>query len=113
VNNLHKALLEEAGYRVITAANGKEALDKFREHEDEIALLILDAVMPKMSGKGLLELIKQVNPGIKALFVSGYPSEVLRKADMVQEEFEIMMKPVSPNELLCKIRDMLDCRLPE
>jgi PAS domain S-box-containing protein len=111
VNHLHKVLLEEAGYTVITAADGTEALDKFREHEDKIALLILDVVMPKMSGKGVLELIKQVNPGIKALFVSGYPADVLSNAGMVQNDIEILMKPVSPNELLCKIRNMLDCGL--
>jgi DNA-binding NtrC family response regulator len=108
VNHLHKLLLEEAGYTVISAADGTEALDKFRKYEGKIALLILDAVMPKMSGKGVLELIQQVDPGIKALFVSGYPAEVLRNANMVQEGIEILMKPVSPNNLLCKIRYMLD-----
>lgn len=66
----------------------------------EIVLLILDAVMPKMNGKCVLELARQVNPRIKTLFVSGYPAEVLRKAEMAQEDVEIMMKPVSPNELI-------------
>jgi two-component system, cell cycle sensor histidine kinase and response regulator CckA len=108
VNQLHKILLEEAGYKVISAAEGKEALNKFLEHEGEIALLILDTVMPKMSGKGMLEHIKKVNPEIKALFVSGYPAEVLRNADMVPEDAEVMFKPVSPNDLLCKIRELLD-----
>jgi len=109
VNNLHKVLLEEAGYKVITAADGNEALSRFLECQDEIALLILDTVMPKMSGKDLFEAISIVNPGIKALFVSGYPAEVLRNADMVREDAEIMFKPLSPNDLLNKVREILDC----
>jgi len=108
VNNLVKVVLEEAGYTVITAVDGKEALDKFRKHEGTIALLILDPIMPKMSGKGVMDIIKQANPGIKALFISGYSAEVLRNADMLQEDGVVMMKPVAPGELLCKIRNLLD-----
>lgn len=109
VNHLHRVLLEEAGYKVISAADGNEALNRFLEYQDEVALLILDTVMPKMSGKAVFDNIHCVHPGIKALFVSGYPAEVLRNADMLHGDAEILYKPVSPNDLLCKVREKLDC----
>jgi two-component system cell cycle sensor histidine kinase/response regulator CckA len=108
LNNLHSELLEEAGYTVITASDGEEAIEKFLEQNDSIDLLILDAVMPKFNGKQVLKSARTVQPWVNALFVSGYPADVLHEADILQEGVEIMMKPVTPGELLKKIREILD-----
>ncbi len=110
LNDLHRELLEEAGYRVITAENGEEALEKFIDQNDLIDLLILDAVMPRLNGKKVLDSARTVKPGINALFVSGYPADILNEADMLQEDIELLMKPITPNVLLMKIRELLDSR---
>jgi CheY-like chemotaxis protein len=110
LNDLHRELLEEAGYTVITTDNGEEALEKFMEQNNRIDLLILDAIMPKLNGKRVLDSARTVKPGINALFVSGYPADVLHEADMLQEDVEILRKPIIPNILLMKIRELLDSR---
>jgi two-component system cell cycle sensor histidine kinase/response regulator CckA len=110
LNNLYKTLLEEAGYYVITAVDGEEALNKFLEHRSEIALPIVDLVMPKINGKQLLKLIQAVNPQITALVVSGYSADTFNDSDLEQGKVEIMMKPIVPGELLRKVREILDRR---
>ena len=68
VRKLMKLVLEEAGYKVIEAVDGQEALEKFRENKDSIDLLLLDVIMPKINGKGVYEEAKKIKPDVKALF---------------------------------------------
>jgi PAS domain S-box-containing protein len=108
VGDFHRTLLEEAGYTVIAAIDGIEALDKFAEFEGVIDLLILDVIMPRMNGKQVFDNIKLARPGVKTLFMSGYARDVLVEAGTLLEGIELMMKPVDPDELLRKVRQVLD-----
>jgi len=110
LNQLYRELLEEMGYRVIAAADGEEAVEAFKKQGDGIALLILDVVMPKLNGKAVLDRARAARPDIKALFLSGYSADVLQEDDIHCGEVEILMKPITPNELLGKVREMLDGR---
>jgi PAS domain S-box-containing protein len=110
LNQLYRELLEEMGYGVIAAADGEEAVEAFKKQGDGIALLILDVVMPKLNGKGVLDCARAARPDIKALFLSGYSADVLQEDDIHCGEVEILMKPITPNELLGKVREMLDGR---
>ncbi|OGW65544.1 MAG: hypothetical protein A2222_02675, partial [Nitrospirae bacterium RIFOXYA2_FULL_44_9] len=100
VRKLMRLALEEAGYKVIEAVDGKEAIEKFRENKDSIGLLLLDVIMPKMNGKGVYEEARKIKPGIKALFSSGYPADFIHKKGILEEGLNFISKPASPHEFL-------------
>jgi nitrogen-specific signal transduction histidine kinase/CheY-like chemotaxis protein len=110
VRALIKNLLAEHGYEVIDAVDGKDAMDKFSAHKDEVQFLILDVIMPKKDGKSVFEEIRKVRPDIKALFISGYTADVMRSRGMIEEGLNFASKPIVPAELLKKIRAILDKR---
>ncbi len=73
--NLTVDLLEPMGYKVITANGGKEGISLYRERKDEIDLVVLDMVMPKMSGREVFQRLKEINPQVRVLICSGYTEE--------------------------------------
>ena len=107
VREFTKKLLEEYGYKVITAANGQEAIDEFKAHKDKIQLLLLDVIMPNRNGREAYEEIKKIRPDIKALFMSGYPEDIIHKHEIIERGFAYIEKPASPTKLLKKIREVL------
>jgi CheY-like chemotaxis protein len=70
-----QALLEELGYTVYLAEDGAEALESYALHRDSIALVLLDMVMPRMNGKETFLKLKELNPGVRVIFCSGFHSE--------------------------------------
>mgnify|MGYP001576690712 CR=1 FL=1 len=108
VRKLMKLALEDAGYKVIEAVDGKEAIEKFRENKDSIDLLLLDVIMPKINGKGVYEEAKKIKPDVKALFSSGYPADFIHKKGILEEGLNFISKPASPHELLKRIREAID-----
>jgi CheY-like chemotaxis protein len=107
IRKFTRAVLEGFGYKVIEAADGEEAVEKFREHAAEIQLVILDIIMPKLSGVEAGHAIRLIKPGIKMLFTSGYPEEVIQKKGIVSSGVNFLIKPVAPVELLQKVRDIM------
>jgi CheY-like chemotaxis protein len=107
VRSLAKSVLEEFGYTVIESVDGEEAVKKFKQNRDSVHLLVLDVIMPKMSGKEAYEAIRAVHPGIKVLFTSGYAPDVVRKKGVLEQGTNFIMKPLSPLELLKKVRAAL------
>ena len=67
-----KRMLEKLGYETLTAMNGTEAIEIFQTQKDKINLVILDMIMPKMSGSETFDRIKKINPAIKVILCSGY-----------------------------------------
>ncbi|UFS71729.1 PAS domain S-box protein [Geomonas sp. RF6] len=108
VRQLHKMILEQAGYRVVEALDGQDALEKFVERQDEIELLATDVVMPKLDGKALYEEIRKVRPRIGVLFMSGYTNDIMFQRGLVEGDFILLNKPFTPGELLTKVRGILD-----
>jgi len=103
-----KDVLESLGYKVLTAADGLEAVAVYAAHQGEIDLLILDVVMPNMGGMETLERIRQQNPGVKALFTTGYDrNNALARVDHIRPEM-IISKPFSVSILSQAMRNMLD-----
>jgi two-component system cell cycle sensor histidine kinase/response regulator CckA len=100
-------LLEKAGYSVIKAVDGFEAVNKFMEHQEEIDLLVFDVRMPGKDGKQAYDEIRQIRPDIKVLFISGYGSDILKKHGIIKEEFEVLPKPFMPGDLISRIRTCL------
>ncbi len=102
-----KKILERAGYKVIIADDGENAVARFREHDD-ISLVLSDLVMPKKDGKEMQYEIRKIKPGIKIMFISGYAADVMQKKGMLEEGTEFITKPFNKNDLLQKVREVLD-----
>jgi signal transduction histidine kinase/CheY-like chemotaxis protein len=69
----NEAILRHLGYRVLTAINGRQALEVYDKHAEDIALVVTDMTMPEMSGLALIERLHQRNPAIKVVILTGYP----------------------------------------
>jgi PAS domain S-box-containing protein len=102
------AILEESKYTVVEACNGEDAVEKFKSHKDEIQLLILDVIMPGLNGKETLEEILKVAPDTKVIFTSGYTADVIRRKKVSEQDVHFVSKPIVPNILLKKIREVLE-----
>ena len=100
--------LENNGYRVFQARNGVEAVEVFNQHVEEIDLVVLDAIMPKMTGKKAWDNIKSVRPDVKACFISGYAADITSGKIAVDYSLPFISKPVMPEVLLKKVRAILD-----
>jgi CheY-like chemotaxis protein len=100
--------LEANGYRVFQALDGAEAVEIFTRHQNEIDLVILDAIMPKMTGKQAWDKISELRPGVKACFLSGYTSDIISGKIAVDYNVPFIAKPVMPGVLLQKVRQILE-----
>jgi two-component system cell cycle sensor histidine kinase/response regulator CckA len=107
VRNGIRQILEEFGYTVIEASDGGQAISKFSEAPDSVRLLILDMLMPEMSGTEVYEMARRKSPGIKAVFMSGY-TNAMRGDRFSAGDAAVVSKPASPLELLKKMRRLLD-----
>jgi two-component system cell cycle sensor histidine kinase/response regulator CckA len=105
---LMKDVLSMAGYSIIAAKDGDEAILRFTEHKDSIDLLILDVVMPRQNGRAVCEEIRKIRPSAKVLFMSGHTGEVVVDKGVPNETVDFVSKPVSPEALLRKVRQILD-----
>ncbi len=100
-------ILERAGYKAIIAGNGNEAVERFRENDD-ISLVLSDLVMPKKNGREMLDEIRKIKPGIKAVFISGYAADVTQSKEILEKDVDCLTKPFLKADLLRKIREILD-----
>jgi PAS domain S-box-containing protein len=108
VRELVTSVLTEAGYTVIVAVDGAEAICKFKENSDAIHLLLFDLIMPKMNGKVAADEIHKIRPEMKTIFASGYSPDIAQQKASLNEGSHLVYKPVSPRDLLKKVRDVLD-----
>ena len=108
VRVIMRSLLEESGYRVLEAMDGEDGLRLFKENRGIINLVLSDIIMPKMQGREMYEEIKKIAPDIKILFISGYPADFIDQKSFSEEGRNIIDKPVIPDKLLRKIREVLD-----
>ncbi len=108
IRKLIRGVLSDFGYTVIEAVDGEDALVKFKENRERIKLLLLDLVMPKRSGKEVYDEIKRSGIVPRTIFISGYPRDVVQRDGKVDGECELLMKPVAPQDLLRKVREVLD-----
>jgi PAS domain S-box-containing protein len=101
-------LLESIGYRVLTVESGQEALDVYMEHGKEIDLVILDMIMPGMSGAETFDRLRGMNPDIRVLLSSGYSMNSEAKHIMDQGCNGFLQKPFLLERLSGKVRELLD-----
>jgi two-component system, cell cycle sensor histidine kinase and response regulator CckA len=108
VQLVSKSILERAGYTVLTANDGREAVEVFCRKADEIALALLDVVMPQLGGREAFERMRALRPDLKALFASGYSEDTIHTNFVLDEGISLLQKPYAPNTLLQRVRQALD-----
>ena len=101
-------ILSEAGYQVLTAADGRQAVEVFTHHVDEIDLVLLDVIMPGMSGRVAYERIHELRPNLPVLFASGFSDSATETNFVSRHGHTLLQKPFSRDSLLHHIRRSLD-----
>ena len=103
-----KQMLDKMGYAVLLAGSGKEAIEVYKDNQDTIDLVILDMIMPEMSGGETFERLKEINPGLKVLLSSGYSIDGRASEIMERGCDGFMQKPFNMIQLSRKIREILE-----
>ncbi len=107
VRRLSTEILESKGYRVIAAANGRDAI-ALAKRTGGIDLLVTDIIMPGMDGRTLAEHLKESLAGLKVLFISGYTYDVIVDQGILDAGVNLLMKPFTRSELLENVRRVID-----
>jgi nitrogen-specific signal transduction histidine kinase len=108
VRSSARRALERAGYDVIAASDGSDALRLFTEHDGGIHMVVTDVVMPGLSGRELVGRLRIMRPKLRVLFVSGYTEEGVRRQGVLEPGAAYLEKPFTPEKLLRKVREVLD-----
>ncbi|MCI0722906.1 MAG: ATP-binding protein [Acidobacteria bacterium] len=102
--------LEKFGYTVVVAADGEEAVKEFVARCDQIALVLLDVVMPKLTGPEAYRRICSVRPGVPVLFATGYSTESDLLRGVADRDYPIIQKPYTIDALARRVREFIDAR---
>jgi CheY-like chemotaxis protein len=112
VREMLQETLAGAGYRLLVAADANHALAQAAAHRGSIQLLLTDVVMPGGSGRELAERLSLARPGIRVLYVSGYTEEAIVRHGVLARDVAFLGKPFTPDELLARVRQLLDAAGP-
>ncbi len=108
VREVFRISLEEHGYKVIGAENGEAAVKLYKDNIGKVSLVLLDVIMPVKNGREAYEEIKSLNPHPKVIFMSGYTDDIIVGKGLLAAGTELIPKPVTPDRLLRKVREVLD-----
>jgi PAS domain S-box-containing protein len=113
VRELIARLLRNAGYTVMAAGNGHEAVEAAQVHAGSIDLLMTDVIMPDMNGRALSQQLLDTIPDLPTLFISGYTASVIAHHGVLDEGVEFLEKPFTQRGLLAKVRAVLGRAQPQ
>jgi CheY-like chemotaxis protein len=108
VRALARELLERQGYRVLEASDGLQALGRYETEGDQIDLILSDVVMPRMSGRELVDRVRALRPDMRVLYMSGYTEDAILRHGVRDASTVLLGKPFAPADLLAKVREVLD-----
>src|SRR5262249_47677295 len=108
VRALSRMVLQSAGYTVLEARDGEEALQLARQHAGPIHLLVTDVVMPGLGGRELADRLAALRPGLRVLYLSGYTDDAVVRYGVSHDQVHFLEKPFSPKGLAEKVREVLD-----
>jgi CheY-like chemotaxis protein len=107
IRTLAERSLRGYGYEILAARDGEEAVALCEAHP-EIAIAVLDVVMPRMGGKDALDAMRRIRPDLKALFTSGYSTDRIHESFVLLPGIEFLPKPYGPAALARRVREVLD-----
>jgi CheY-like chemotaxis protein len=108
VRRAARRALERAGFEVVEAVDGQEALARFRAGAASIACVLLDLTMPGMGGEEALAAIRELSPGVPAVLTSGYADRDEASPEATSQRVGFLPKPFGPAELISAVRALLD-----
>jgi two-component system cell cycle sensor histidine kinase/response regulator CckA len=99
--------LARQGYEVLEAGTGVEALEVMERERGKVDIVVSDVIMPEMDGPTLLKELRKTNPGLKFIFVSGYPDDAFKKSLDDNEAYSFLPKPFTLSQLAAKVKEQL------
>ncbi len=113
VRNLANRMIEQAGFSVLTAHDGEEAIRLYRKHRDEIDCVVLDLTMPKMNGEETFRALREIRPDVRVILSSGYPEAEATERFAGHGLAGFIQKPYRFDTLMAKIREAVGGRKAE
>lgn len=110
LSDLLKEIFQERGYKVLTAFDGETGIEMFKKFQNEIAIILSDIGLPKMSGWEMFNNIRDIDPYAKIIFASGYIDPQIRSEMFKTGIKEIVQKPYDPIQIIRKVRELLDMK---
>ncbi len=107
LRSLNARGLRSRGYSVIEASNGIEALEALEEKDGAVDLVVSDVVMPEMDGPTLLKSMRDRNPDLKIIFVSGYAEDAFEKSLPENQQFAFLPKPFTLSQLVAAVKETM------
>jgi DNA-binding NtrC family response regulator len=108
LRELGERMLTRFGYTVLTAPNGETAVEIYAEHQNRIALVILDLIMPGIGGKNCLDQILALDPSARVVIASGYSVDESARQALESKTKGYIKKPFEFNQILKEVRRLLD-----
>ena len=110
VRSLMRLMLQRAGYTVLEAEDGVQALELAAAHGPDLDLLVTDVVMPRMSGPQVADALRAARPGLSVIFISGYTGDAMLRHGVGELPTPFLQKPFTMTDLTRKVRQVLDQR---
>ncbi|UKL13467.1 hybrid sensor histidine kinase/response regulator [Dissulfurimicrobium hydrothermale] len=110
VRTIARMVLEEFGFKVITAKDGMDAVEKFKKYHDRIDVVILDLIMPHLSGDEVYREMRRISPDVKVVLSSGYSERDVISRFAGKKVMGFLQKPFKSSELLSKIKEALNTK---
>jgi len=108
VRRIVRAMLASAGYFVLEAIDQSHAVQISQDSNQQIDMMLTDVVMPHVSGPQLASAVRRIRPNLKVVYMSGYPRDKFERDGVQKDIIHFIQKPLSPETLLGKVREVLD-----
>ncbi|MGH9684977.1 MAG: PAS domain S-box protein [Candidatus Acidiferrales bacterium] len=110
LRELAREALSGLGYQVIVASDGEQAVREFKDHSDRIDMLLLDLILPKLTGPEVYDRIAVIAPDMPVIFMTGYSADLVLRNRLQQQSLSVIQKPCSSRDLGRRVREILDHR---
>jgi len=108
VRALAREVLERQGYTVLEASDGAQAVQVYEKEGARIDLILTDVVMPRMSGREMVDRVHATRPDMRVLYMSGYTGDAIVRHGVLDASMLLLGKPFTPGALIAKVREVLD-----
>jgi CheY-like chemotaxis protein len=108
LRTLMRKVLEMKGYKVLEAADGRDAVQQARTFQGDISAFVTDMIMPHMGGLEAARQIRALHPGVKIIYMTGYADAAVFKPGSLSASEQLIEKPILPEELSLRLREMIE-----